>query len=146
LLNLIRDRITLGGSNDNTQNRNNIVQNEASSLSMFASNGVNINNHNNIHSQSGTSSPISITFSSEELEDIDKLNNKLSFYNHSPAQIRSPAHEFEMLSSGVDDGTTKSCKVVGFLDYDPLQAAHISHSNHKKNNIQNRKNFFNIIR
>ena len=113
---------------------------------MFASNGINNNNQNSINNKSGTSSPTSITFSIDELEDIDKLNNKLSFYNHSPAQIRSPAHEFEMLSSGIDDGTTKSCKVVGFLDYDPLQAAYISHSNHKKN-TQNRKQgigFFNM--
>jgi hypothetical protein len=122
--------------------------NEISSLSMFASSGINSNsiNKNNNNKNSGKISPSSITFSSEELDDINKLNNKLSHYNNNnsnsnsnnnnPLHIRSPAHEFEAMSSGLDDLSTKSCNVVGFLDYDPLVAASVTHkkfSNTKKN-------------
>lgn len=143
LLNLIRDRISLS-NNDNTQqnNNNNQQNNEASNLSMFASNVMNNNNNNSNNNKSGKISPTSITFSNEELEDIDKLNNKLRFYNNNN-QYRSPAHEFEMLSSGVDSTTTKSCKVVGYIEYDPLNAAFQSH----KKSSQHRKNpFFNLSR
>lgn len=117
-----------------------MTNNEVSSLSMFASNGINSNGNSNNHNKnSGKISPSSITFSSEELDDINKLNNKLSHYNQSPLQMRSPAHEFELMSSGLDDCSTKRCNVVGYLDYDPKVAASATHKKnsnllgHKKN-------------
>ena len=149
LFSLLKERINHDNSknnnnnkNDNNnlqqQNKNMISQKEISSLSMFASNGIsNYNNNiNNEKNKNGKISPTSITFTNEELEDISNLNNKLTAYNY------SPAHEFEILTSGVCD-STKSCKVVGFLEIDPLQAASATH---KKNSNSNKKNFFNLTK
>ena len=143
LFSLLKERINHNNSknnnnNDNNlqqQNKNMISQKEISSLSMFASNGIS-NYNNNDKIKNGKISPTSITFTNEELEDISNLNNKLTAYNY------SPAHEFEILTSGVCD-STKSCKVVGFLEIDPLQAASATH---KKNSNSNKKNFFNLTK
>ena len=136
LFSLIKGNINSNNKNNNNKSQQNMTaQKDISNLSMFASSGVYSNNYNNNinnneKNKAGKLSPTSITFTNEELEDIAHLNNKLSAYNH------SPAHEFEILTSGLNDNT-KSCKVVGFLDYDPLQAASATH---KKNS---RKSFFN---
>ena len=129
---------SISGSNDKSYSNNpkqkmdTIAQKDISNLSMLASNRIKSYNNviDNEHNKAGKKSPTSITFTNEELEEISNFNNKLNIYNH------SPAHEFEILTAGISDNS-QSLQVVGFLDYDPLQAASANH-----NKKSTKKNFF----